>query len=99
MYCHVRFHVLTVTSMKMTAFWDVALCSLIKVHQCFKGAYYFHHQDDSGSSTPLKHRSTSTRIHGAISQKAVIFSVLLVYKVIINVFRNFTKFCIAFLNL
>jgi hypothetical protein len=30
----------------MTAFWDIAPCSLIKVTQRFGGAYCLHHQDD-----------------------------------------------------
>jgi hypothetical protein len=31
------------------------------------------HWDDTGKFAPLKHRSTSTRLHGTILQKAVIF--------------------------
>jgi hypothetical protein len=30
----------------MTAFWDIALCSLEEVDQHSKGAYCFHHQGD-----------------------------------------------------
>jgi hypothetical protein len=41
----------------MTAFWNIALCSLVEVDRRFKGAYCLHHQDDNG----------------AISQNAVIF--------------------------
>jgi hypothetical protein len=29
----------------MTAFWNVALCSLVEVYRCFKGAYCLYHQD------------------------------------------------------
>jgi hypothetical protein len=42
----VRFKVLTATSMKMTAFWDVAPLSLVEVDQCFRDAYCLHHQGD-----------------------------------------------------
>jgi hypothetical protein len=33
-----------VVSMKMATFWDIVLCSLIKIDQCF------HHPDDGGST-------------------------------------------------
>jgi hypothetical protein len=33
-----RFQVLTAASMKMAAFWDLALCSLVEVHRRFRGA-------------------------------------------------------------
>jgi hypothetical protein len=48
----------------MIAFWDVAPCSFLEVDRSFGGVCCFHHQDDS---------SVSTRLHGAMSQKAVIF--------------------------
>jgi hypothetical protein len=32
--------------MKMTAFWDIAPCSLIEVDRHFRGAYCLHHQGD-----------------------------------------------------
>jgi hypothetical protein len=31
--------------MKMTVFWDVALCSLVEIDQSFRGAYCLHHQN------------------------------------------------------
>jgi hypothetical protein len=40
----VRFQVLTAASMKLTVFWDVALCSLVEVYRRFRGAYSLHHQ-------------------------------------------------------
>jgi hypothetical protein len=52
-----RFQVLTAASMKMTAFWDIAPCSLVKVDQCFRGSYCLHHQGDKCS----------------LSQKSVVF--------------------------
>jgi len=45
-----RFQVLTAASMKMTAFWDIAPCSVV-VQRRFKDAYCLH-QGDDGSSTP-----------------------------------------------
>jgi hypothetical protein len=41
-------------SLKMSVFWAVALCSLVEVYQCFRGACCLHHQvfdhtDDGGS--------------------------------------------------
>jgi hypothetical protein len=32
--------------MKMTAFWDIAPCSLVEVDRHFRGAYCLHHQGD-----------------------------------------------------
>jgi hypothetical protein len=37
----------------MTVFWYIASCSLVKVDQCFRGAYCCHHRPDDGSSTQL----------------------------------------------
>jgi hypothetical protein len=48
-----RFKVLTAASMKMTAFWDIAPCSLIEVDRRFRGAYCVHHQGDDGGSKHL----------------------------------------------
>jgi hypothetical protein len=50
-------------SRKMTDFWDIAPCSLVEVDQCFRGVYCI---------IRLRHQSTS-RLHGTISQKAIIF--------------------------
>jgi hypothetical protein len=55
-------------SLKIAAFWDIAICSLVEVYRRFRGAYCLCHQSDA----PLKRRYTSTRLHSAISQKAVI---------------------------
>jgi hypothetical protein len=52
-FCVVRFQVITVVSVKMTAFWDVALCSLVEVDQHFRGVYCLHHHPDDGGSTHL----------------------------------------------
>jgi hypothetical protein len=61
-----RFQVLTAVSMKITAFWDIAPCSL-GADQRIRDAYCLHHQgDESCWSTP--------RLHGT---KAVIFIILM----------------------
>jgi hypothetical protein len=41
-----RLQVLTVTSMVMNVFWDVALCSLVELDPHFRGTYCFHYQGD-----------------------------------------------------
>jgi hypothetical protein len=42
---------------KMTAFWDIALCSLVGANRRFRGAYFLHHQGyhhrNDGGSTHL----------------------------------------------
>jgi hypothetical protein len=48
----VRFHVHTAASMKMTAVWDIASCSLVEVGRRFRGANCLHQgnrTDDGGS--------------------------------------------------
>jgi hypothetical protein len=58
--------------LKMTVFWDVATCSLVEVYRVSEMrtasiiALVMEY-------VPLKRRSTSARLHGAISKKAVIF--------------------------
>jgi hypothetical protein len=47
---------------KMTAFWYTVPCSLVELDWHLKGAYCLHHRSDDGG-----------RLHGTISQKAVIF--------------------------
>jgi hypothetical protein len=44
--------------MKIAAFWDVAMCS-VEVDL-----------DGAGSKVPVKHRSASMGLHGALFQKA-----------------------------
>jgi hypothetical protein len=50
-----KFRVLTVASMKMTVFWDVAPCSLVETDRHFRGTNCLHHQGDV--------------LHGATSHK------------------------------
>jgi hypothetical protein len=59
--CLVRFQVLTVASMKIRAFWDIAPFSLVGVDRHFRGVYC------------LRYRATPTRLNSATSQKALIF--------------------------
>jgi hypothetical protein len=60
--------------MKVTAFWDTAQRIVVEVDRRFKGAYCFQHQGNK----ILKRRSNSTRLHGAIYQKAAIFKLYVV---------------------
>jgi hypothetical protein len=48
-----RFQVFTAASIKIIAFWDIALCSLVEVDRRFRGAYCLHHRPDDGDSTHL----------------------------------------------
>jgi hypothetical protein len=40
-------------SMKMAIFWVVAMCTVVRVYQRFRGLYRLHHQGDDGGSTDL----------------------------------------------
>jgi hypothetical protein len=42
----VRFQVLTASSMKIRAFWDIAPCSLVGIDLRFRSAYCLHHHGD-----------------------------------------------------
>jgi hypothetical protein len=55
--------------LKMTAFWDIVLYSLIEVHLCFKGAYCLCHQGNEGSAMMMEAIHTSET---SVTQKAVI---------------------------
>jgi hypothetical protein len=70
-----RFQVFMVASMKMTAFWDIALCNLEGAGQCVRGLHCVHHHDNDGCSQyiPLKCQSTFMRLHSVTSQKTVLF--------------------------
>jgi hypothetical protein len=59
---------------KLTVFWDVAPCSLVDIYRRFRGACCPHPSPDWWrQQAPLKHWSISSRLHGSISQKTVIF--------------------------
>jgi hypothetical protein len=89
---NVRFQVLTVSSMNMTAFWDMAPCSLVEVARRFRGAFIALMIETVRTFETLKHRSISARLHGAMSQKAVIF------KLIFNKTHNKSKINITMVN-
>jgi hypothetical protein len=46
---------------KMTVFWDIGRCGLVEVDRRFRSVYCLLHQGDE------------SRVHGTLSQKAVIF--------------------------
>jgi hypothetical protein len=61
---HVRFQALTAASIKTTAFWDIAPCSLIQEDRRSRlppSPWWWRQY------APLKHRSTSIRLYGATS--------------------------------
>jgi hypothetical protein len=62
--------------MKMTAFSDVAPLSVVEVDRRFRGSYCLHHQGGTYSS------STSTRLYGAMSHKAVNVRIILILLVL-----------------
>jgi hypothetical protein len=51
-YC-VRFKILMVASMKMTAFWNMTPCSTAEVDLHFRGVYGRHHCPNDGGSMQL----------------------------------------------
>jgi hypothetical protein len=66
----VRVQVLTEDSMKMTAFLDIAPCSLGEIHRRFRGAYCLNHQGYyGGRSTLLERRSTSARLYAYVPER------------------------------
>jgi hypothetical protein len=60
--------------MNITAFRDIALCSLVEVDRRFRDAYCLH-RHDGRQYAHLKRRFISTRLHGATSLKAAIFTI------------------------
>jgi hypothetical protein len=82
----VAFEVLSAASMKMAVFWVVVPCSLIEVYRRFRGTCCLHHQRWR-QKLPLKRRKTSTRLHGAITQKTAIFVIHLLW-----IFKKRTSF-------
>jgi hypothetical protein len=70
----VRFQLITAASMKIRTFWNVASCSLVGLYRRLRGVYCLHNQGDEWKQyAPPKRLSTPTIIHGATSQKALIF--------------------------
>jgi hypothetical protein len=68
----VGFQVLTAASMNITAFWNIAPCSVVEVARRFRGMHCLHHHSSPWwwrQHAPLKRRPTSRRLLGATSQK------------------------------
>jgi hypothetical protein len=66
----------TVCNLNTTVFWNVAPCSLVEIYRRFRGDYWVHRHPSPWwwrQQALLKRRSISTRLHGATSQKTVIF--------------------------
>jgi hypothetical protein len=75
----VTFKVLTAASMKISAFWDIVPCSLVRVDRRFRAPYCLYHQSPWWwrQYTSPKRESTPT-LHGAISQQALVFILLVI---------------------
>jgi hypothetical protein len=56
----VRLLVLTTASMKTAAFWNIAPCSLVKVHLRFRDPYCIHRQGDVALMTEVVHTSETS---------------------------------------
>jgi hypothetical protein len=54
-----------IRGIKLTAFWDIAPCSLIECDRRFKGTYCLHQQDDA-SIIALMIEAVSTSVVGYI---------------------------------
>jgi hypothetical protein len=64
-------------------FWDIVPCCLVEIDRRLGGTYCLHHQGDEWwwmQWAPLERRYISTRLHGAISQKTVVFMYKLSFK-------------------
>jgi hypothetical protein len=62
----------------LAVLWVVAPCSPAEVYRPFRDACCLHHQASSSwwrQKAPLKRRETSTRLHGATTQKTAIFEI------------------------
>jgi hypothetical protein len=69
----VRLQVLMAASEKMTHFWDMAPRSLVEVDRRFR-RYVQQPSPGRRVNSPLKRRSTSTRLQGTVTQKSVILT-------------------------
>jgi hypothetical protein len=61
-----RFQVLTAACMKMTIFWDVALCSLVEISRRFESSYCWHYQNSSETSANF-YQAARRRIPGTVA--------------------------------
>jgi hypothetical protein len=69
-----RFKILTAARMNMTALWDIAPRILVKVYRLSEVHTAFIIALMKEAVPSLKRRSSPTRLHSAISQKAVTFN-------------------------
>jgi hypothetical protein len=65
----VRFQVLTAASMKMTAFCDIAPCSLGEADPRFRRAYCLHHQGDEYRFDKAVHTHTHITNYHFINER------------------------------
>lgn len=75
---NVRFHILTLESTEVTAFWDMATSTLIADRR-FRGKQCLHYQSDGGCT---HFWNVGVGLHSATSQTALIF---LTYHILIDV--------------
>jgi hypothetical protein len=52
--------------MKITAFWDIASCSLVAMDRHFRGAYCHHHDNADGDGTDLSNVGKLQRDYTAL---------------------------------
>jgi hypothetical protein len=86
----VWFQVLTEVAMKTSSiFWDITPCSPLKVNRRFGGTYRTHLQgrrirrarnqrESRWQAVPPKRRLTFNELHGVISQKIALFTLIIV---------------------
>jgi hypothetical protein len=65
--------------MKMTAFWDIAPCSLAEVDRCFRGVYCLHHQGYRPHNGGLRISETSVYCSETTRRYALIMEALRTY--------------------
>jgi hypothetical protein len=71
----VGFEVLRAVVMKSSIFWDIMLCSPLKVNRGFGGTYRLNRQgpEISHARNQLQSRWQGWPLHGVISQKIVLY--------------------------
>jgi hypothetical protein len=57
---------------QILVFQDVALCSLIDIDWCFRGAYCLHHHCPDGGSKLLRNVSQYTRLHSMLQKTTIL---------------------------
>jgi hypothetical protein len=76
-----------IINLKSSVFWDITLCSAVKVNRHFVGTYHLHHQglrvsqarnQHEAGNTGSKRLFTFTGLHSVISQKTELFRTIAV---------------------